>query len=301
MSFKSLTAKVTGKIGRQVLTAKHHSPVLMVGAGIVGVGTSVVLACKATLKLNDVLAEGEAKLEAVDPETESEHKEKSFGVQLQTAIKIARLYAPSALIGVGSVGLIAGSHIILKKRNAGLAAAYAIVHKSFDEYRGRVIEDQGKEKDLEYRFGTAEREIVEEGKNGPETKVIKGPDQEALKANPHTYARIFDEYNKNWSKVPHDNQHFIQSMQLYANDLLRLQGYVFLNDVYEMLGMEKSKAGQLVGWVKGHKEGERDGYIDFGVWNSGVFHGKEWVNGNYDSIMLDFNVDGVVLDILKES
>jgi hypothetical protein len=312
MSIKTLANRATNKVGQQLLTVKHHSPVLMLGAGIVGVGVFGVMACRATLKVNDLLDEGTERLDRVsqvdadEKITEEEIVKAKFGVKLQTAIKIAKLYAPAVLVGVGSVALITGSHVVLKKRNVGLTAAYAIVSKSFDEYRGRVIEDQGAEKDFEYRFGTEDREIVEEGEHGPETRIIKGPNQAAVKANAgQTYARVFDEYNENWSDVPLQNPTFVQGMQNFANDLLRVKGWVTLNDVYDLLGFEKTQAGQQVGWVSKPGKDENgnpkgDGFIDFGVWNHGTYHGKEWIGGNYESILLDFNVDGVILGNLKE-
>lgn len=313
MSIKTMANKVTGKVSKQVLIAQKNSPVFLFGVGIIGVGATVVLACRATLKMSEVLEEGEELLKSTkkqeeDPDYDSDvAKKASFSVKLETSIKIAKLYAPAILVGVVSVGAITGSHVILKKRNAGLAAAYAIADKSFKDYRGRVIKDQGAEKDLEYRFGTSEREVVEEGPNGPEVRFIKGLDQNAIKAiEKLTYARVFNQDNDNWSEVPHQNQYFIQMVLNHARDALQVNGVIFLNDVYDMLGFPRTKAGQIVGWVSKPQvdpttgEERTDGYIDFGVWDGGVYKGKEWVTGHPKAFLLDFNVDGNVLDILEE-
>lgn len=303
MGFKSLANRATGKVGRQVLVAQKHSPAVLFVIGLVGVGTTAVLACRATLKMSEVLEEGEEHLKKVEvtvTEDDEEVKKASFSVKLQTAIEIAKLYAPAVILGFASVSALTGSHVILRKRNAGLAAAYAVVDRTLKGYRGRVIADQGKEKDFEYYFGLAEREIVEEGPNGPEVRTIKGIDAKDVKNKAGvSYARIFDEYNPNWSNVPNQNQYFVQSVQNHANDLLRVKGKVYLNDVYDMLGIDREEFGQVVGWVKNSETG--DGYIDFGVWNGSTFAGKEWVTGNADGILLDFNVDGVVLDLLKKA
>lgn len=316
-----MSRRVTAKMGRQILTVRTHSPALLVGAGVVGVVGSVVLACRATLKMVDVLEEGENGLVIVTEENKEadpeEVKKAQFSVRLQLAIKIAKLYAPSAILLTASVGAIAGSHFILKKRNLGLAAAYATVDKTLKDYRGRVVKDQGADKDFEYLHGTEEREIVVEGKNGPETKLVKGLDQEAIRnADPETvYKRVFygpdkedengDPGNKNWSDIPNQNQFFIQMIQSEANDLLRLQDHVFLNQVYDMLGFEPTAAGQMVGWTRAIRKDDQgnevnDGYISFGVWNDGVTEGKKWLNGDKDALLLDFNVDGVILGALKK-
>lgn len=300
MKFKTLTNKVTNRVGRQVLVAQKHSPVMLFGAGVIGMGATVFLACRATLKLGNVLEEGEKHLSNVDPEgaktsdEQEDLKKAAFGVKLNTAIKVVKLYLPTAVVGAVTVGAMTSSHVILKKRNAGLAMAYAIVDKSFKDYRGRVIEDQGKEKDFQYRVGTIKREVVEEGPNGPEVRIIEGPDAEALKQEEEvSYIRIFDETNPNWSEIPNSNQLTVQAAQNFANDMLRVKGKVYLNDVHDLLGLERTDVGQLVGWVYGSGEGDND--IDFGVWNGSTFDGMEWAKGNSKGIVLDFNVQGLIL------
>jgi hypothetical protein len=311
VSLKSLTHRVTAKAGQHVLKAQKHSPVVLFGLGAIGAGASIFLACKATLKLNDVLAEGESELKKVEvtvTEGDETKTKASLNVRLQTAIRVARLYAPSGALFLASVGAMTGSHFILQRRNAGVIAAYAVLDKSFKGYRKRVIEDQGEEKDFEYFNGISEREIVEEGPNGPEVKTVKGLDQDALQdMDPElVYGRVFaplhmdGSKNTNWSEIPNQNNFFLEMVRSRANDLLTYQGYIFLNDVYDLLGMKKTKAGQVVGWVKNPKPGQGDGYVSFGVWNDGVYAGKEWINGRRDAFWLNFNVDGVVLDILNE-
>lgn len=313
MSIKSLRGKVTGAVARQTLTVKTHSPTLLFGVGAVGFATTVVLACKATLKLPEVLEQGEKALDKVEEikkvteggaDVTQETKEKAkLGVKLQVAIRVAKLYAPSVAVGLATLTAITGAHIILTRRNTALTAALGVATKTFQDYRERVIADQGAEKDLEYRFGVGEREIVEEGETGPETTILKGLDQEAIKAEIQKgsiYARIFDSTHDDWSEVPHQNQTWIASVQSHANTLLRHNGFVTLNDVYDLLGFERTAAGQVVGWVINPKDGKGDGYIDFGVWNEGVYEGKKWINGEKDAILLDFNVDGEILSLMKQ-
>lgn len=318
MNLKTLSRRVTNKVGRQVLTVRHHSPALLYGAGIIGVTTSVVLACRATLKLSDVLEEAEQKLEAdkahmrksADIHGDEESHEKSvknhtFSIQLNTAIQVVKLYAPAAVVLVTSVGAITGSHVILKRRNAALTAAYMVVDKGFKDYRKRVVEELGEEKDFEFRNGIEEREIVEEGPNGPETKVVRGLDPENLDDD-RTYARTFGPDNVNWNPVGQNNQFYITMVQNQLNDLLDGRGYVFLSEAYDLLGFEPTKASQAVGWLSKPKinpetgKQENDGWIDFKIWANGIYQGKEWIRGNAQALRLDFNVDGPILDALKD-
>jgi hypothetical protein len=87
---------------------------------------------------------------------------------------------------------------------------------------------------------------------------------------------------------------FIRSQQNYANDLLNARGHVFLNEVYDMLGIERTSAGAVVGWVRGNGDNE----IDFGVLND-LHSGQRFINGDERSVLLDFNVDGVVYDLIE--
>jgi hypothetical protein len=314
MSLKTVATKVTQKVSSQVLSVQKNSPVLLFGLGAVGITTTVVLACRATLKMGDILEEGQEKLSRVgevdageEPLSEKQISKAKFKIKLHVAIDVAKEYAPSAIIGFVSLGALTGAHVILSRRNASLTAAYAIVDRSFKEYRGRVKAELGAEKDTEFRFGTAEREVAEEGPNGVEVRTLRGYDQKAEKANEEfTYSRIFDDSHKDWSEIPMQNQYRITMALHHARDLLELNGVVFLNDVYDMLGFPRTKAGQIVGWVRGVRHDDNgnpitDGYIDFGIWEKGIHQGKEWVNGNPKAFRLDFNVDGNVYDFLEKA
>jgi hypothetical protein len=315
MSIKTLANRATSAFGKKLLTVQHHSPTVLVAAGVVGVGASVVLACRATLKLSETLAEGEEHLKKVEVTVKEDGDEKktSFNIRVQTAIKIARLYAPSAILLGASLGAIVGSNIILRRRNAAITAAYAIVHKGFEDYRGRVRAELGEEKDLEFRFGVTEREIVEEGPDGPEVKIVRGLDQEAIQKEVlagRTYARIFAPQhadgteNDNWSDLPHNNQYFVKMVLQHSRDALTRNGHLFLSDVYDMLGFPRTLASTQVGWVSKPQYDENgkqtnDTYVDFGLWDQGMHAGKEWVNGHPKAFLLDFNVDGVITQVLE--
>lgn len=291
MSFKTLSRKVTSKIGRQVLITKKHSPALLFGAGLVGVATTVVLGCRATLKLSDVLEKGEQKIEALnnaDDVTIQETDKAKMRAKLGIAIDVAKLYAPTVIAGVATVGALTGSHVILSRRNAGLTAAYAAVDKAYKEYRERVIKEFGAEKDFELRHDFETKEIAVETDEGPVPQTVK-----VVTRSHSPYARVFGQGDTtNWSPIPWENQTFIKVQQQYANDLLHARGHVFLNEVYDMLGFDRTPEGQQVGWVRGNGH---DDYIDFNVYTN-LNGGTQFVNGDRHTVWLDFNVDGNVLD-----
>jgi len=267
-------------------------------AGVAGVIGAAVLASRATLKLEDALEEiedntGNMKaLNGKSPEIypDNDYRRDLTILYIRTGLKIGKLYAPAIGVGILSIAALTGSHVILTRRNVALTAAYAALDKGFREYRRRVVDEFGEEKDRTFRYGDAcHTDLSEDTPNG--TKIQKvcvlGDKKSSI------YARFFDETSSSWNRLPNYNQLFIRCQQNYANDLLTTRGHLFLNEVYDMLGLERSKAGAVVGWVF---NGDGDGFVDFGVFAGDVYKGQEFVNGNERSILLDFNVDGVIYD-----
>jgi hypothetical protein len=298
----SIKNTITSKIGRQVLIAQKHSPTILFAASAIGVGATVVLACRATLKLEEVLKEAESKntqieeASALDSKnyTDEDAKKDGLTLRVQTALKVVKLYTPTIVVGVLTVGAMTGSHIILNRRNVGLTAAYAALDKGFKEYRSRVTEELGREKDDEFRFGVVEREIAVDTDEGVAVQTIKGADPKTFRFGGRSiYSRIFDEGNRNWQRQYTYNAMYIRSQQQWANDLLNSRGHLFLNEVYDMLGFERTTEGSVVGWLSGTEHG--DGYVDFGVLDN-FFESKRFINGDERSVILDFNVDGTIYD-----
>jgi hypothetical protein len=155
MNKTDIMNQVTRTFSKVGFELKKHSPEILVVAGVVGTVASTVMACKATLKVNEVLDEPKETIEKIHTavetgETEAglpynvEDSKKDLAiVYVQTGVKLAKLYAPAIGIGVLSIACILKSNNILQKRNVALAAAYTAVDKSFKEYRNRVVERFG--------------------------------------------------------------------------------------------------------------------------------------------------------------
>jgi hypothetical protein len=279
------------------LVLKKQSPHIFFVAGIAGTVTSTVLACRATLKLPETLEEIEKDLANVKeirasyakvkqdsseelPVPVKEMNRDTAYVYLKSGYLLGRLYAPAIGIGVLSIGALTGSHVSLSRRNTSLMAAYAAVSKAYDDYRTRVVQELGEERELDIYH--AKSKIVDT--NNGDTVEVADPS----KWSP--YARFFDDSSPSWEKNAEFNRLFVTCQQNYANEKLRAQGHLFLNEVYDMLGIERSQAGAVVGWVIGDKG---DNYIDFGMYD--VINAR-FINGFERNILLDFNVDGVIYD-----
>ena len=301
---KFIPTAVANKIGKPLLHLQKASPQIMFAGGIVAGGAGVVMACRSTLKLSDTLDKYEELREKsvalFDEGQNADYSEKDHAkdltvIKVKTILDVTKLYAPAAGLLMISAALLTGSHITLNRRNASVAAAYAATDKAFKEYQQRVLEKYGRDVHDEMRYGAQTVEETVEGADGKKKVVKKKVVGEGA---PSQYARFFDELCEPHQRDPEINRIFLQSQQSYFNDLLQIKGYVFLNDVYRALGMEETRAGQVVGWVLG-KTG--DNCVDFGIFdNVSNPHVRDFVNGREYSILLDFNVDGVILDHLKK-
>lgn len=288
---------ISRQVARSTLLTQKASPELLLGVGIVGLVGSTVLACRATLKVDEVLNESKSKLDLAktlqhDDYSETDRSRDISLVYFQSGVKIVRLYAPAIIVGGLSIYALTSSHRILTRRNVALTAAYGALEKGFNEYRARVVDKYGEDEDRNFRYGTQEVEIVDEkGKKKTVTRV--SPDE------PSIYARFFDPVSPSWQKEPEYNLYFLRCQQNYANDLLKSRGHVFLNEVYDMLGLERSKAGAVVGWLLS-RNGDTDNFVNFGVFDGREQVARDFVNGREGAILLDFNVDGVIYDKLEE-
>jgi hypothetical protein len=306
-----LIAKASRSLHKVGFKFKKHSPEILVVVGVVGVVASTVMACKATTKVSEIVDESKQTIETIHDALENE-KHTADGevytqedankdlaiVYTQTGLKFAKLYGPSVVLGVASIACIIGSHRILRKRNVALAAAFATVDKSFKEYRGRLVERFGEDLDRELRFNIKAKEIEETvvDENGNETVVTKTVEVVDPNVTHSLYSVVFCEGNTGWTKNPELNKVFLIQQQNHANDKLRLNGVLFLNEVYDMLGVPRTAYGQIAGWVYTEDSTAGDNYVDFGMFDTNNPKACDFLNGHERSIILDFNCVGNVLD-----
>lgn len=299
------TNNLTRGLSRLGLKLKKHSPEILMVTGTIGVVTSAVMACKATLKVNDILEETKQDVDKIngvleneeyaDKYSEEDSKRDLLIVYAQTGIKLAKLYAPSVILGTLSLGAMITSNNILRKRNVALAAAYTVLDKGFKDYRSNVIERFGEkiDKELKYNIKAKTFETVAVDENGKEKKT---KEEVNVCDEISDFARFFDEGSRYFTKDPEYNLMFLKNQERYANDKLKAKGYLFLNDVYRMLDIPETKAGQIVGWIYDEKCPNGDNYVDFGIYNTNREKSRDFVNGYEKVILLDFNVDGNILE-----
>lgn len=274
-------------IGRTSLVLSKHAPTILTVAGTAGFIGTTVLASKATLKLEETVAEEASILVKVhEAQEEGKLSDKDAAhdkVVLYTrmATKLGKLYAPALILGAASIAALATGHGIMLKRNASLAAAYAAVDQAFKSYKKKVEAKFGKDAVLE-AISVPTEELVVDGETTE--SVLKYGDTSP-------YGVIFDETNHNWSADEDLSALHLKCQQQYANDILQTRGHIFLNEVYKMLGFPHTPAGAITGWVKGNG----DNFVDFNI-HDGLFEGEDANGRLVTKWALDFNVDGVMYD-----
>lgn len=300
MKLSNLKTVITRTAGRTGLVLKKYSPEILIGTGVVAIAASTILCCKATLKVDEILNEHKEQVDKIHhvaetkPEKYSDQDKKKdlTTTYVQTGVKFVKLYGPGVSLGLAGISCMLAAHGIMKKRNVALLAAYNAIEKSYSDYRNRVVEEYCEVKDREFKNGIKAQEVEKTitDKDG-KTKTIKET-ADILDPNKLSiYAREFNQSSHQWNEIPEYNLIFLKAQQNYANDLLHARGHVFLNEVYDMLGIPRSQAGSIVGWVLG----EGNSFIDFGIYE---LRNSDFVNGQGYSAVLDFNVAGVIYDLI---
>lgn len=294
--------------GKAEFTIKKNSPEILLGAGIVGFVGTIVLACRATCKADEVLEFHRRKIKDIndakevadgDPEGEMSYDVEIYRQDkairyLKTTGSLAKLYAPTVAVGTLSLACILTSRNIMQKRYLGVVAAYNGVSAAFEEYRKRVRDEYGEGLDKHFRYGTTYEELPVYDENGKKTKEKEQVEktETGMVMPTDDSCRFFDSSNPNWDKNPTFSMMWLKGQQNILNDILHTRGHVFLNEVYDALGFPHTPQGAVLGWI----DGEGDDCIDFGLYDPNKESVRRFVNGVDNVIMLEFNHDGVIWD-----
>ena len=295
---------VTNKLNKLAIKASKKAPTVLIIGGVCGVAVSTVLACKATLKVNDILEEAKQNIDnvhkALEDDSISEEQYSKADSVKDLGIKLAKLYGPAVLIGTASLVSIVYSHNLLKKRNASLVAAYTMLDASYKQYRKGVKEVFGADVDKGLELGIVRKnENFKEKENAEKPYVI---DHALLKENvSDEYKIIFDEGDRGWENDHFYNMCHLEAKQAYATILLTNRGYLFLNEVYDLIGHEKTKQGQLIGWFYDPNDPTKQNHVSFGLEEFRKYYEmavRDEAADHPAGIILHFNPDGFILDLI---
>ena len=271
---------------------KKYAPELLLGGALVSGTACIITASKATLKAkNSMDAHKERKLEIankVDSEiiTSEEAKDEMRKEIVKVGLELAKEYAIPFSLYAATIGCVFGSYKVQKSRIQALSTTLAAMSAAYSSLVARL------------KSGAENGLTAEEVLNGkvaiPETDADGNPTGETNlmtlnDPNDSPFRFRFDRYSTVWNPHHCSNETILMSELNWCNNLLQIQGYLFLNDVLDRLGIPRTKAGQILGW---RTNGDGDGYVDFGVVDCATLTGAKYDDNAFE---LNFNVDGDIL------
>ena len=271
----SLATKAAGSSG---LFLKAHAPEILVWGGVAGFGLTVVGACKATGKAHEILEAKEDALEENDSAlragliTEKEHDENAKIIRKNTKWMLVKAYTPTATGMVVSVILVLGGYRMINGRLVKTAAAYKLLEDGFGRYRENVRDEFGEETDWRMLNGVkperllaAEEEREANREAEADRKRKKRNREKRRDSYQEIYSQIFDQYSDRWRRswTPDQVLEYLRQKQREANDMLHIRKHVFVNEVYDLLGLDRTEAGAVCGWIL--TRNNPDSHIDFGL------------------------------------
>ena len=216
--FKGLSNILKDKIDK-------NSPEILIGMGLAGMLTTTVMACKISPKVKAIL----------DEERDTREMEDEPDMTLMDKVKLTwKPYLPVVLGYGASAACILGANSINNKRNAALMTAYQIGERAFVEYKDKVIETIGEDKEREIQDAVSRDRIKKDPVN-TDSVIFTG------KGDALCYDVISGRYFRSDSDKINKAVNDINFTLL--NDM-----YVSLNDFYELLGLDCIQAGWEMGW-----------------------------------------------------
>lgn len=208
--------------------------------------------------------------------------------------------APAAIVGAATITMIYFSNSISKKRLAAVGAAYTALQTAFDGYKKTMVDALGKETvekitRLELpNVGKSAEEILSSDNKSDAADVVDAVISSMRDLSP--YARIISEESSNcWDTSEDYTSENLAAVQLWANRRLERKGHLFLNEVFDQLGLSRTREGAVVGWIKNSEVG--DGYVSFGDFDANTYRVPSEDYSRVDTnFIIDFNVDGMIWD-----
>ena len=300
---------VSNNMSRAGFEVRKHSPEILTGVGIISMIAGTILACRATLKAKPVVEDHKNKVVKIRNTYEEEketglYSEKARNRDIAktyagTCMELAKLYACPVILVTASICSFLGSKKVLSDRNAATAAAFAGLSETLRGYRRRVANAIGTEEERNIWAQPNPEDIANDAGNykvDEDEKKKKYTKKGAPQMGP--YARIFDAANPGWDDNPEFTLYHLRAVQAVCNNTLQAKKFIFLNEVYDMLGYERTRAGQVVGWIYDPTNSAK---IDFGIYKTDNPANARFLDGTEQNIILDFNVDGVILNEIPKN
>lgn len=194
---------------------KKNASTILTCAGGTGVIATSIMAVKATPKALTLL--------------ENAKEEKGEDLTKLEKVKVAGpAYLPAVLMGASTIACIFGANILNQRQQAALMSAYALLDNSYKDYKKKVEELYGK--DMNYFV----REKITKNKY----KKNKNPVEDDMQL-------FYDEFSQRYFESTTEN---VIRAENKINRIIATDYCVYLNEFYELLGVERVDYGDYLGW-----------------------------------------------------
>ena len=304
LSDTKLVTKIGNGIRRfgakALFKVKKVSPEICLIGGVACIVGGTVLAVRAGIKIKDILDVANDQISSIKSDaedaivSEDAARESIREVKRQATFDIIKHGAPVVCAVGGGIVLVCAAKGIVDKRYGALLGAYNALEASYREYQNKM-----KPYEEQLLIDTKKQLVAaaQEAKNGQllTQEEINAINKQAMDlVNGNAYRFWFRaETSTEWHPHGPSNLNTIMATEHWATNQLHIDGYLFLNDVLDHLGMPKVPHGQLVGWLRGSEDS--DSYVEL---ISDDY--REILNMDDDackmSILLDCNCDGLIWD-----
>lgn len=287
-----IPAAATRAMGSGSLWAKQHGPTMLTAGGLIGGAITVALAIRQTSKAQPVMEKIQKDLTEARQDLPHgdgpEHQKVLVKAYAKASLELAEQYWPVAAMGAASAVAIIAGHRTMLKRQASLVAAYSLLDAGFKAYRRKVAEVIGEDEEKKL---WVEQQVAALGRERGLEACERIAAEDLAVSSPYTF--FFCEGNPNWKPSAEHNKFFLVCQQNWANDRLIRRGFLYLNEVLESLGLPWTQAGQHVGWKI--SQDDSDSFVSFGMYDIADECKRAFVNGQEDTILLDFNVVAIAI------
>lgn len=235
------------------LFLSRNGSTILTGASVIGLITTTVLAAKATPKAMKLLEE--AKKTKRDKLTKLE--------VIKTA---APVYIPTIITGASTIACVMGANILNKRGQASLMSAYALLDRSYKDYRNKVEDIYGEEVHENVKAEIAKDRYSEVA------DIALSPDKQLF----------YDEFAGRYFESTIED---VQRAEYRINRDIHMAGWTTLNDFYELLNVEPLEGGEALGWSEG---GNLARY-----WQG-------WVDFNHQKVTMDDGLECYIVSFFQE-
>ena len=300
-------------------TKGHNAELLMIG-GAVSFGATIFFTWKAAKNMPDVMEQHHLSIGSIKRDktvrdenaaymqkanstddifvsgySDNDYKHDLTMAYVHTGFDAFKVISPVVILGSATLCMFTGAHKIMRSRNIALAAAYTSLDKMFNQYRERVITDQGADADYRYRTGAVTEKYKEaivdangKTKNVTKTKEVIDPDG----VSQYSVFLCADTCNR-WIDDPASMLTYINQQELYMNDLYNANGgKILLMDALDVLGVKRTDISRIAGWDQSNPLADEN--ISFGLDKISAAAYDDYMTGVTNGMLLDFNVVGAV-------